>query len=317
MVVTHVARITDKDGTRLLTEVEYNGLDFGKYTWAINGCSDPPTFHRDMVTGSFGAPEFNAFARMIHAPGKVFRSQRRPGLRADHADMGLLEASSADSANTRLYDARKKLEPEAPRRGGSFRTDGSKDDKSFTFSAGAGVNWCLVERIHPSEASSTVALRSPAELGQLGADPQSAQSVWLHESLWSSFAAWEALTAQAFLEVGQPELKLTPKARVAVLDGICVQIHSLRVLGRTVRANVTITNTTAKPKQIGYFTLRVGDQVLKARPDESSRRRARRRKQPLKPEALLIERRPVKGVLVFRRPRAGGEAEVRARAVIG
>jgi hypothetical protein len=317
-VVMYVARITDKEGTRSLTEAEYNGLDFGKYTWAINGHSDPPKFHRGRVTGSFGVPEFNAFARMIRAPGKVFPSRRRPGLRADDASRGLLESASADSADTRLYRERKKLEPSAPRRGGSFPTVESKDDKQFTFSPGAGVNWCLVERIHPSEqASPNLALQPPARLGHLVAKPQSAQ--WAH--LWDFgpdglAAAMKASKLQVQLDVGRPELKLTRKTQPAVFDEISVQTHSLRVLGRRVLADVTITNPTAKPKLIGYFTLHVGGQVLRARPQEPSRRRARGRKRLLKPEKFLIDRKAT-GVLAFRRPRIGGEAEVRACMVIG
>jgi hypothetical protein len=300
------AQITDKEGTRSLTEVDYKGLDLSRYSWAIDGYADPPRFHRGKKSDTFGSRDvFNAFARMMHALGREFSAWRRPGHRETHGDLGLLEAAGPDSAIRRMYDARKKIEPSQPRGGGSFRSGGDQGGKHFSFVPGPGVNWCLVERADPSDTHQRTAplpqpsLKLPTlfELGVLA-------------------RITAAPRGEAPARVEPLKLKLTLKTTPAVVDGVSVQINSLHVLGRKVRAHVTITNTTAKSKLIGYFTLHVGGQVLRARSEEPNRRRPHRRVRQLQPERFLLDRQ-VKGVLVFARPRIGGEAEVRARAIVG
>lgn len=301
MVVTHVARITDKEGTRLLTEAEYNDLDLSGYAWAIDGCAEPPTVHRGEENGTLVAADFDALAKMIRARGERFTAQALFGA-----------ASSDESAVRCAYRATAEVEPNHPRRGGSFPTRGSAKDNSlcFVFSPAPTVNWCLVERLDPTESEP---VSSPFE-DVLGSRSQWAQPIPFADAFRLASLALPDKVLERVTAPDRPTLKVSPKRTTE--EGISVLVRSFRVLRRSVRAHVTVTNATAKPKVIGSFTLHVGGQVLRARPEESSHRRARGRKRLLKPETFVIDREAT-GVLVFPRPRAGGEAVVRARAVVG
>jgi hypothetical protein len=251
---------------------------------------------------------------------------------------------SAGSAVRCAYRATAEVEPNRPRRGGSFPTKGSAKDRSlrFVFSPAPTVNWCLVERLAPTEsqpvslnvaepphdlvsvAVAKSAIEKPLPLGipQIFAANAGASGFRSPGAQASSFVdafrlATPVLPERVFESTRVPrrlELTLTP-TRVTE-EGISVRVRSFRVLGRSVRARVTVTNVTAKPKLIGYFTLHVNGQVLRARPDEPTRHRAHCRKRQLKPDTFLINREAT-GVLVFPRPRVGGEAKVRPRMVMG
>jgi len=254
----------------------------------IDGFRVPPVCYRDGDHVELKSAEFAALAKLV----RLTRLALKP--------KDLFEGSNSDqSAIRRFEEARRKIEPAAPRGQGSFRSIRDGEEKRYVFQPGRGLRYCLVERL--DEPVVQVALRDPR-----------ANSARV-DGRWAPFDL-AAFLPQGGLARRAPTIKLVSKPG-PVVEGIRVHVRLFAFIGQYVRAHVTVSNTAPEPKFVSHFTLHVGEDASRAvRCRPSNRRRLVGSTVHLEPELLPVHGRgSVSGSLFFPRPRVLDETAAAIR----